>query len=377
VKARRPIHTRKTATAMNEYESEKPNSKFASLELSDSMNVSWALSRRQESFPDRKSAIKFSETQTRLWRALFNTLLEKKVDNQIVSALLDSLDQAHFDAPEAGPPYSATARIPLMDIHRLALLQDIASHDPDLVAAAVFIECAEITPAVKIQTLSVRLLGAMISYASGGITTRDLTSAVAGFQSKMDSATSGAQASAQKLQTDFEQFVKSETDKLVSFKESLSEELKLKSANDLWKDRARWHRLAAIIYFILFGSLVLGVLLFGLWNFTAIVKELPKDSAGHIEYAGLALLGIAALGIGWCLKLLARFVHTNSILGDDSRQRQAMTRTYLSLVADKESQVTKEDRIIMLNAIFRPLHGSQNDEVAPPTILDLMKRGGS
>jgi hypothetical protein len=357
---------------MTETESEKVT-KFSVLQLSDSMNVAWALSRRQESFSDRTRAIEFCETQSRLWRALFGKLTEAKVYNQIVSALVDSLDQAHFDAPEAGPPYSVTARIPLLDVHRFALLEDLASRDPDLVAAAVFIECAEIAPNVKIVTFSVRLLSAMISYASGGITSKDLTIAVAGFQSKMDGATTGAQASAKQLQADFEQFVKSETDKLVSFKESLSEELKLKSATDLWNERAWWHRLAAIIYFILFGGLVIGVLLFGLLNFTAIVKELPKDSAGHIEYAGLALLGIAALGIGWCLKLLARFVHTNSILGDDSRQRQAMTRTYLSLVADKDSQVTKEDRIIMLNAIFRPLPGSQNDEVAPPTILDLMK----
>jgi hypothetical protein len=251
--------------------------------------------------------------------------------------LIDLLDQAHFDAPEAGPPYYVTARIPLLDDNRLTVLREVASSKPVMVAAAVFIECGDIAPNLNIQTVSVGLLGAMISYASGGITSKDLTSAVAGFESKMDSATNGAQASAKNLQTNFEQFVKSETDKLVSFKESLSEELKLKSATDLWNDRAWRHRLAAVVYFVLFGGLVLCVLLFGLWNFAAIVQELPKDSAGHIEYAGIALLVIAALGVGWCLKLLARFVHTNSVLGDDSRQRQAMTRTYLSLVADKDS----------------------------------------
>ncbi len=51
-----------------------------------------------------------------------------------------------------------------------------------------------------------------------------------------------------------------------------------------------------------------------------------------------------------------------------------MTRTYRALVADKDSGVAEKDRLVMLNAIFRPLPGTQVDEVAPPTILDLMKR---
>jgi hypothetical protein len=68
---------------MNENESEKPKSKFASLDHLPDLNIAWALSRRQETFQNRKAAIEFCEKQTPLWRSLLDTLAQIKAYNQI------------------------------------------------------------------------------------------------------------------------------------------------------------------------------------------------------------------------------------------------------------------------------------------------------
>ncbi|MCA6101214.1 hypothetical protein J6525_22780 [Bradyrhizobium sp. WSM 4400] len=157
--------------------------------------------------------------------------------------------------------------------------------------------------------------------------------------------------------------------------QSLSEEVRLRSVSELWQNRARWHRGIAGAALAVFFVAVAALVGYCAMHMDQIVAALPRDKDQHVEYVSIALLAIPALAVGWCLKILARLVHTNSVLGDDSRQRQAMTRTYLALVADSSSQVTTEDRLVMLNAIFRPLPGSQSDEVAPPTILDLINKG--
>lgn len=102
--------------------------------------------------------------------------------------------------------------------------------------------------------------------------------------------------------------------------------------------------------------------------------ELPHDATGNVPYVGLLLVLIPMLGAAWLLRLISRFLNNNQVLADDARHRQVMTQTYLALVADPNSQVTEKDRLIMLNAIFRPLPGAQTDEVAPPTVLDLLKK---
>ncbi len=292
--------------------------------------------------------------------------------------LAENLDAAKFDVDEqpARGEFKAVGRIPLLTEETLSRLQRAANMEFNVVASAVLMECREIAGGIGLQTVGMDLLGGMVAYASGGIASQDITQRIASFEERIKTAEDRSTEVSDGIKESVAQFVDGQKEGLASFKAGLSEDLKLKSATELWRDRAGWHRAATIFCFIMFAAIIAVALVLGFVHFDQIVKDLPKDSAGHIEYVSVALLAIPAIGIGWLLKVLARFVQSNSILADDSRQRQAMTRTYLSLVADKDSQVTREDRIIMLNAIFRPLPGAQSDEVAPPTVLDLLKKGG-
>ena len=214
----------------------------------------------------------------------------------------------------------------------------------------------------------------MLVYASGGGLSSDIAGRVWEFQGHVERTRVRAEETSKTLRSDFDTFLSVEKDKLTAFKQSLSEEVKLRSASTLWSDRAFWHRTVSFISLVGFVAIIVAALWSIADNFKMIVDQLPRDKDNHIEYVSIALIAIPAIGVGWALKVLARFIQNNSILGDDSRQRQAMTRTYLALVADKDSGVTEKDRLVMLNAIFRPLPGVQSDEVAPPTILDLLKK---
>jgi hypothetical protein len=349
------------------------------LQVSNAVTVGSGLSSRSTEFDDRQSAIKFCEEQPRRWRTLFASLSGRNSGlGQLFSFLQTNLDDAHFEVIDLPVEEIAAAKvvgeIPLLTDDALSTLEAIAREDFNLVASAVLFECRNIAGGSKIVTMSLDILAAMQIYVSRGTPTQDILKKLAEFQAKADRAEQQTSASLEQLRLTTDQFFKDESEKLSAFKQSLSEEVKLRSASTLWSERARWHRFVAVISLAAF----IGILCLALWYISAYFKQivdvLPKDKDNHIEYASVALLAIPAIGIGWGLKVLARFIQNNSILGDDSRQRQAMTRTYLALVADKDSGVTEKDRLVMLNAIFRPLPGTQVDEVAPPTILDLMKR---
>jgi hypothetical protein len=357
-------------------------SQLAGLRIPEPLQIAQLLSKRSQIFSDKTEAVEFSAAQPRRWGPVLR-LLSDQSTRQIFEKLEQNVGQADFlvldppdgtDIAKGDGGFKVTGSIPLLSENDVAVLELFAKQHFSLVAAAVIVECRSISASIKVTTLSLDIFSEMLIYASGGMTTTDVAGRLWNFQETVDQTQVHANETSKQLKNDFTQFVSDEREKLSAFKQSLSEEVKLRSASSLWSGRARWHRFVAVISLTAF----IGILCAALWyigtQFKQIVDLLPRDKDSHIEYVSVALLAIPAIGIGWGLKVLARFIQNNSILGDDSRQRQAMTRTYLALVADKDSGVTEKDRLVMLNAIFRPLPGTQVDEVAPPTILDLMKR---
>ena len=74
----------------------------------------------------------------------------------------------------------------------------------------------------------------------------------------------------------------------------------------------------------------------------------------------------------WMVRILVRFNLRSQMLMDDARQRHTMMNTYFHLI-EKQSAV-KEDRALILNALFRPTPGQQNDSVDPPNFTELMDK---
>jgi hypothetical protein len=275
-------------------------------------------------------------------------------------------------------------RMPRLSNSELAELRDIARHNFDLVAGGVVFECRVLVRDFELIAPT-EVLTAMIYYACGGVATSSLASNVYELGGRAerasvravdmaDNAVLAFEAVMERRTREFDETIKEGQEQLIAFKQSLSEEVKVRAASQLWNDRATSHRWSMIVCFILFATIVTATITTLVVWFREVISILPRDNNNHIEYAGLALVVIPAIGIGWLLRIFARFVQSNNVLADDARQRQAMIRTYLSLVGEKDSGVTDKDRLIMLNAIFRPLPGGQSEEVAPPTVLDLLKK---
>ncbi|MCP9627366.1 DUF6161 domain-containing protein [Rhodopseudomonas palustris] len=332
---------------------------------------------------ERAEAEKLKESQQRFWRSIFS---DSEIYDFCRSAegqsrwnrdYVDTRVEHAFELKETSETDGGVVvrgTIPILNSRSADKIRSIAATDKDLVRAATLIECRSIFAEFNTSNLPLALLSSMIEYSSGGTTKVELSARIWEFSGKMERAQQSAGLVADKLREDVSKSISDGQEQLAAYKQSLSEEVKLRSASALWSERAFWHRATAMMALAAFFGLICGSLWYLADHFNSLVNLLPRDKDGHVEYVSIALLAIPAIGVGWLLRVLARFVQSNSILGDDSRQRQAMIRTYLALVADKDAQVTEKDRLVMLNAIFRPLPGTQIDEVAPPTILDLLKK---
>ena len=127
------------------------------------------------------------------------------------------------------------------------------------------------------------------------------------------------------------------------------------------------------MWFVLFAGIAVGVGAYIYTNIVAIAADIPKDKEGVITYHSLVFFIVPVVAVAWLLRLISRFVSTSLQLRDDARHRDAMLKTYLALVGNKDSKVDEKDRLVMLTAIFRPLPGAQSEDVAPPSIMDLVK----
>jgi hypothetical protein len=85
----------------------------------------------------------------------------------------------------------------------------------------------------------------------------------------------------------------------------------------------------------------------------------------------VVLIGAPVALYFWLIRILVRYNAMTLAMMDDAHQRRTMIDTYIHLI---EHQFAKtEDRAILLNAIFRPSPGQQND-VDPPSFVDLVDR---
>ena len=73
----------------------------------------------------------------------------------------------------------------------------------------------------------------------------------------------------------------------------------------------------------------------------------------------------------WILRVILRFANLNLSLAEDAAQREVMAQTYVNLLST--GQLTeKEDRQLMLAALFRPLPGIQEIDAAPINLGDIL-----
>ena len=58
----------------------------------------------------------------------------------------------------------------------------------------------------------------------------------------------------------------------------------------------------------------------------------------------------------------------------DARQRRALIYTYLSLINKKNGAVTDQERLLILQALFRSSQAAAEEDVPPANLIDLMMK---
>jgi hypothetical protein len=128
-----------------------------------------------------------------------------------------------------------------------------------------------------------------------------------------------------------------------------------------WNDRAKEHSRGAKWWGFLSVVSLLAVLI----SLRPYVTELHtiKDKPDYSYLAGLILIG--ALGV-WFVRMVFKLFINQIHLHNDAKARVAMVKTYLSLMAERDAQIGKEDRHLVLTALFRPAPTSTGKEPSLP-----------
>ena len=100
---------------------------------------------------------------------------------------------------------------------------------------------------------------------------------------------------------------------------------------------------------------------------------LTSEVVGKLQYGSVLLVALPALALFWIMKAIARIFVTNIQLHADAQLRHTMVTTFISLMQDPKNRMNPEDRILILQALFRPA-GAEAHEEGPPSWLDALLR---
>ncbi|WP_113266624.1 hypothetical protein [Agrobacterium cavarae] len=165
------------------------------------------------------------------------------------------------------------------------------------------------------------------------------------------------------------------------------------AARKLWGEREKQSRFAliasSIAIFCLIAAPIIGAICFTtevLHYLAQIVaasslpttdttgQVLPAPNDTQITIAAIGRLVIVTVPVFlyiWAIRLVVRFNSRSLMLLDDARLRLTMLDTFFHLI-EKEGAV-KEDRALVLNALFRPGPG-HGDNVDPPNFTELVTK---
>jgi hypothetical protein len=156
------------------------------------------------------------------------------------------------------------------------------------------------------------------------------------------------------------------------------EDMKLRAPVEYWEAKRIRHTKLAQNFAFASSALVVGAVL------AVVVGALPAfeyitsreatapTTAGSVYLAHLKVLvvmGVPIFSGFWILRVLSRLFHMNVGAMADADERTTMVRTYLALFDEKK--LSEQDRILILQALFRPTTQTPDDS-PPPNWFDLL-----
>jgi len=144
-----------------------------------------------------------------------------------------------------------------------------------------------------------------------------------------------------------------------------STEMQLRSAEKFWSHKRRLNRKRARAAFkrlCWVGGLGIPLLLSAYYCINWAIDLPMAFSVPHaIAY------GVPTLIYVWLLRILANEYRNNQHMADDAEEREAMVFTFKAL--EHEQRVGDDERLVILNALFRP-HGKGAEESVPMPVWE-------
>lgn len=171
-----------------------------------------------------------------------------------------------------------------------------------------------------------------------------------------------------KAKKEMAELVQAHWNEMARIKNEYEEELRLRSASSYWKTKEEQHAFAARLWLGVFGgtAFTLLIALFGLAPIY--LRSLPHNAAGDIGISGLAAVTLPALMILWVMRHLSRLFVTHFHQREDARQRRVLITTYLAL--HNKSAASDAERLLILQALFRPNATKDDDDSAASALFD-------
>ncbi len=172
---------------------------------------------------------------------------------------------------------------------------------------------------------------------------------------RLDSALNDSLASAEKRLAEHEAFYRSE--------------IALREAVEYWTSKAEDYGAAADRFLpAAFSMMVLA----GLGAVGASAVVIDTNTPGWWEVVTVG--SVIVFGF-WMVRIFVRLALSNRHLATDAEERVVMAKTYLSLLEDERRPVGEQDRVLVLQALFRPSStGLVRDDAAPPGGVELITR---
>ena len=164
--------------------------------------------------------------------------------------------------------------------------------------------------------------------------------------------------------------VKKANESLAKLEDIFHKKLHLEAPVQYWTQKADTHRTFATYSAIAFTATACAFI----WILYKIYPSIEPilSVATKQPITAVVLIGIPAFLMIWILRFIARLLLLNVTLNTDARERAAMTKTFLALMKDEDAKMESADRILILQALFRPSPISSGDDGAPPNWFDVL-----
>jgi hypothetical protein len=147
------------------------------------------------------------------------------------------------------------------------------------------------------------------------------------------------------------------------------EKLCLEATSEYWREVAKQEAARSTKFQLISVSLLaVGILCFSIYLLQGL-SGLPRDATGVPVLAGLAVVTLPAVMFFWVVRIFTRAQNRHAQLADDARLREVMVSTYLALAKDNPEEAKPEQRLLVLQALFRPYQAAGSEPEPQPSSL--------